>query len=185
MRARTTVTADALHTQRTHARFLVEEKTHYLLVVKANQPELHRRLRPLPWKDTTARRYDRETGHGRKETRVTRALTITGLRLDFLQRLSRLTRSQWTIENRLHFVTLRATGHRNIAARLRHASYEPSTPPARPAGPSLTNTPTRSPDMIRSPIERPFQASTEAHSVASAPETRESPLTSRQGAFSE
>ncbi|MDH6122831.1 hypothetical protein ABH930_007132 [Kitasatospora sp. GAS204A] len=55
-----TVTADSLHTQRTHARFLVEEnKAHYLLVVKANQPELHRRLRSLPWKDVTARRYVR------------------------------------------------------------------------------------------------------------------------------
>ncbi|MFF0628822.1 transposase [Streptomyces sp. NPDC004296] len=45
-----TVTADALHTQRAHARLLVDEKkAHYLLVVKANQPELHRRLRSLPW----------------------------------------------------------------------------------------------------------------------------------------
>ncbi|MGW7064618.1 ISAs1 family transposase [Streptomyces sp. NPDC054904] len=69
-----TVTADALHTQRDHARFLVEDKkAHYLLVVKANQRELHRRLRSLPWKDVTARRYDREIGHGRRETRATRA----------------------------------------------------------------------------------------------------------------
>ncbi|MEV1062573.1 transposase [Streptomyces sp. NPDC050263] len=79
-----TVTADALHTQRAHARFLVEEKkAHYLLVVKANQPELHRRLRSLPWKDVTARRHDREIGHGRREIRVTRALTVTDLGLDF------------------------------------------------------------------------------------------------------
>lgn len=79
-----TVTADALHTQRGHARFLVEEKrAHYLLVVKANQPGLHRQLRSLPWKDVTARRYDREIGHGRKETRVTRVLTVTSLDLDF------------------------------------------------------------------------------------------------------
>ncbi|MDH6580884.1 ISAs1 family transposase [Kitasatospora sp. MAP5-34] len=193
-----TVTADALHTQRAHARFLVEEKkAHYLLVVKANQPGLHQQLRSLPWKDVTARRYDRETGHGRKETRVTRALTVTGLGLDFPhavqaarilrhrtdlktgtvsrqtiyaitdltsqqaspQRLGRLARSQWTIENRLHFVrdttfaedaskirtghgpenmatlrnlainTLRQHGHRNIAAGLRRASYEPFSRP--------------------------------------------------------
>ncbi|MFD5463946.1 ISAs1 family transposase [Kitasatospora sp. NPDC127059] len=193
-----TVTADALHTQRAHVRFLVEEKkAHYLLVVKANQPELHRRLRSLPWKEVTARHYDREAGHGRKETRVTRALTVTDLDLDFPhavqaarilryrtdlktgivsrqtiyaitdltshqaspQRLGRLARSQWTIENRLHFVrdtafredtskirtghgpenmatlrnlainTLRRHGHRNIAAGLRHASYEPFSRP--------------------------------------------------------
>ncbi|MFE6502401.1 transposase [Kitasatospora sp. NPDC057738] len=64
------VTADALYTQRTHVRFLVEEKkAHYLLVVKAEQPELHRRLRSLPWKDVTAHRYDRKIGHDRRETR--------------------------------------------------------------------------------------------------------------------
>ncbi|GAB2711324.1 hypothetical protein GCM10010442_34220 [Kitasatospora kifunensis] len=60
-----------------------EKKAHCLLVVKANQPELHSRLRSLPWKGVTARRYDREVSHGRKETRATRALTITGLDLAF------------------------------------------------------------------------------------------------------
>lgn len=75
------------------------------------------------------------------------------------QRLGRLARSEWTIENRLHFVrdttfaedaskirtghgpenmatlrnlavnTLRAAGHHNIAAGLRHTSYEPFTRP--------------------------------------------------------
>ncbi|WP_308303843.1 ISAs1 family transposase [Streptomyces sp. CB02959] len=193
-----TVTADALHTQRAHARFLVDEKkAHYLLVVKANQPELHRRLRSLPWKDVTARRYDREIGHGRRETRVTRALTVTDLGLDFPhaaqavrilrhrtdrttgtvsrqtvyaitdltshqaspQRLGQLARSQRTIENRFHFVrdttfaedaskirtghgpenmstlrnlainALHAAGLRNIAAGIRHVSYEPFTRP--------------------------------------------------------
>lgn len=193
-----TVTADALHTQRGHVRFLVEEKkAHYLLVVKANLPGLHRRLRSLPWKGVTARRYDREIGHGRKETRVTRALTVTDLGLDFPhavqavrllrhrtdlksgrcsrqtvyaitdltshqaspQHLGHLVRSQWTIEYRLHFVrdttfgedaskihtghgpenmatlrnlainTLRQLGHRNIAAGLRHVSYDPFNRP--------------------------------------------------------
>lgn len=80
-----TVTADALHTQRKHARFIVEDKkAHYLLLVKANQPETFRQLRSLPWTQATARRYDREKGHGRKETRTTRALTVTDLELDFL-----------------------------------------------------------------------------------------------------
>ncbi|MCX5426179.1 ISAs1 family transposase [Streptomyces sp. NBC_00078] len=189
-----TVTADALHTQRAHARFLVEEKqAHFLLVIKANQPSLLRQLRALPWKHATARRYDRETGHGRKETRATRALTVTDLGLDFPhavqavkilrhrtdirtckvtrqtvyaltdltarqaspQRLGQLARSQWVIENRLHFVrdttfaedaskirtgygpqnmatlrsfainVLRAAGHANIAAGIREMSYEP------------------------------------------------------------
>ena len=191
-----TVTADALHTQREHARFLVEDKkAHYLLLVKANQPGLFRQLRSLPWTQATARRYDRETGHGRKETRTTRALTVTDLGLDFPhavqaakilrhrtdlrsgkvtrqtvyaltdltarqaspQRLGQLARSQWVIENRLHFVRdttftedaskirtghgpdnmatlrrfainqLRAAGHPNIAAGLREMSYQPGS----------------------------------------------------------
>lgn len=78
------VTADALHTQRDHARWLVEVKNaHYLMVVKGNQPTLHAALKALPWKKVTARRYDRERGHGRRETRSIRTLTVTGLGLDF------------------------------------------------------------------------------------------------------
>ncbi|MCX4775379.1 ISAs1 family transposase [Streptomyces sp. NBC_01264] len=66
----TTVTADALHTQREHAKWLVEvKKAHYLFVVKGNQPNLHAALKALPWKEVTARRYDRGRGHGRHETR--------------------------------------------------------------------------------------------------------------------
>ncbi|MFD1277695.1 ISAs1 family transposase [Streptomyces kaempferi] len=80
----TVVTADALHTQREHAKWLVEvKKAHYLLVVKGNQPTLHTALKSLPWKEVTARRYDREAGHGRRETRSVRTLTVTGLGLDF------------------------------------------------------------------------------------------------------
>ena len=59
------------------------KKAHYLLVVKRNQPTLHDTLRSLPWKEVTARRYDREAGHGRRETRSVRTLTVTGLGLDF------------------------------------------------------------------------------------------------------
>ncbi|WP_444545301.1 ISAs1 family transposase [Streptomyces candidus] len=72
--------------QREHAKWLVEVKdAHYLLVVKGNQPKLHEAVRALPWKEVTARRYDRERGHGRRETRSIRTLTVTvtGLALDF------------------------------------------------------------------------------------------------------
>jgi predicted transposase YbfD/YdcC len=77
------VTADALHTHRGHARWLVEKKAHYVLVVKRNQPALHDALRHLPWKEMTARAYEREAGHGRRETHSVRALTVTDLHLDF------------------------------------------------------------------------------------------------------
>jgi DDE_Tnp_1-associated/Transposase DDE domain len=46
------VTADALHTQREHADWLVTQKhAAYLLIVKANQPSLHHQLATLPWRD--------------------------------------------------------------------------------------------------------------------------------------
>lgn len=46
----TVITADALHTQREHADRLVTHKhADYLLLVKANQPNLHCQLQRLPW----------------------------------------------------------------------------------------------------------------------------------------
>ena len=45
------VTADALHTQRAHASFLVSRHADYVLVVKANQPALHAQLAWLPWRE--------------------------------------------------------------------------------------------------------------------------------------
>ncbi|MCN9243979.1 ISAs1 family transposase [Streptomyces sp. RY43-2] len=79
-----TVTADALHTQRAHAHFLIEQKqAHYAFTVKKNQPTLHAQLKTLPWHEATAKFYDRSHGHGRLETRVVQALTVTGLGIDF------------------------------------------------------------------------------------------------------
>ncbi|MGW3742118.1 ISAs1 family transposase [Streptomyces sp. NPDC005146] len=189
-----TVTADALHTQRDHARFLVEvKKAHYAFTVKRNQKGLYEQLRTLPWGKATAKFYDRSIGHGRLETRVVQALTVTDLGVDFPhaaqvakivrhrtsvrtgkrtretvyvitdltsrlaspERIAKIVRSQWVIENRLHFVRdtafredaskvrtghgpenmatlrsfainqLRAAGHTNIAAGLREMSLHP------------------------------------------------------------
>ena len=48
----TVVTADALHTQREHAEWLVTvEEAAYVLVMKANQPTLHGQLKALPWRE--------------------------------------------------------------------------------------------------------------------------------------
>ncbi|MFF6980269.1 ISAs1 family transposase [Streptomyces sp. NPDC008343] len=194
--AGTVVTADALHTQRDHALFLVEvKKTHYAFTVKKNQPTLHERLRTLPWERATAKFYDRSQGHGRRETRVVQVLTIDDLdfphaaqvaritrhrtspktgkrtretvyvitdltsRQASPEKIARLVRSQWVIENRLHFIRdvtfdedrsqvrtghgpenmttlrslainkLREHGHTNIAVGLREMSYEPIARP--------------------------------------------------------
>lgn len=70
------ISADALHTQRGHARYLRERGGHYLLTVKANQPTLLRRLRALPWAQIDIANRQKARGHGRVETR---AITVVSL----------------------------------------------------------------------------------------------------------
>ncbi|MGW2207385.1 ISAs1 family transposase [Streptomyces sp. NPDC001774] len=87
------ITADALHTQRETARFLVEgKKAHSLLTVKLNQPALHDRCRRLPWEKATAKYYDRTEGHGRKETRVIQVLTVSHLDFPHARQAARVIR---------------------------------------------------------------------------------------------
>jgi predicted transposase YbfD/YdcC len=88
------VTADALHTQREHAEFLVsEKKAHYILVVKKNQPGLHAQLRTLPWRDIPAVHRQRDRGHGREEQRTLQAATVTaGLAFPHAAQAIRITR---------------------------------------------------------------------------------------------
>lgn len=66
------VTADALHTQRSHATYLVEKRrADYLLIVKANQPNLFTQLDSLDW-DTPSMHTNENKGHGRLERRTIR-----------------------------------------------------------------------------------------------------------------
>jgi predicted transposase YbfD/YdcC len=79
------VTADALHTQREHARWLVEEKNAgYVFTVKKNQPRLYRQLKALPWTKIPIQDETSTRGHGRYDIRRLQAITCTGaLALDF------------------------------------------------------------------------------------------------------
>lgn len=90
------VTADALHAQRDHATFLVEDKkAHYAFTVKRNQPTLYERLRTLPWTKVRCCYYDRTKGHGRRDTRVIKVLTISeldGLDFPHAAQVARVTR---------------------------------------------------------------------------------------------
>ncbi|MDF5759386.1 ISAs1 family transposase [Spongiactinospora sp. TRM90649] len=63
------ITADALHTQAEHARQIVAAGGHFLFIVKANQPTLHRRLKALPWREAVLNDRTNERGHGRREIR--------------------------------------------------------------------------------------------------------------------
>ncbi|HEX5401287.1 MAG TPA: ISAs1 family transposase [Pseudonocardiaceae bacterium] len=66
------VTADALHTQRAHARHLVEDLgADYVLTVKDNQPTLFAQLDALPWTDIPVHTTENK-GHGRVERRTIR-----------------------------------------------------------------------------------------------------------------
>jgi predicted transposase YbfD/YdcC len=73
------ITADAMHTQRDHASFLVDRGADYLLVVKANQPTLHGQLASLPWRTIPVMDRTREHGHGRIEVRTLKVAAVAGL----------------------------------------------------------------------------------------------------------
>jgi predicted transposase YbfD/YdcC len=70
------ITADALHTQREHVADLHARGTHWVLTVKGNQPKLRRQLAGLPWKQVQQAHRSTETGHGRREIRVLKVVTI-------------------------------------------------------------------------------------------------------------
>ncbi len=70
------ITADALHTQRATADYIVSRGAHYILTVKNNQRNLRKRLKALPWKQVPVLATDRERGHGRTATRRVKATEI-------------------------------------------------------------------------------------------------------------
>ncbi|MER5430308.1 ISAs1 family transposase [Streptomyces sp. NPDC002588] len=74
------VTFDALHSQTSHARFLIEDKhAHYIALIKGNQPILHRWLKTLPWREVPLLHKTRATAHGRDEIRRIKAAAVTGI----------------------------------------------------------------------------------------------------------
>jgi predicted transposase YbfD/YdcC len=69
------ITADAMQTQREHARWLTQDKdAFYLVPVLGNQPGLYARLDALPWEDTPVTAATMEVNRGRVETRTIRVL---------------------------------------------------------------------------------------------------------------
>jgi len=71
------VTADAMHTQREHAEFLVTQKNAgYILIVKKNQPGLYAQIKNLPWRAIPAADRQRHRGHGREESRTIKTATV-------------------------------------------------------------------------------------------------------------
>jgi predicted transposase YbfD/YdcC len=74
------ITADAMHCQRDHVAYLAERGAHWILTVKGNQPHLHAQLRALPWKAVPDGDRVDDRGHGRREIRTIKILTVaTGI----------------------------------------------------------------------------------------------------------
>lgn len=70
------VTADALHTQREHADYLLGRGAHYLFTVKGNQPKLHTQLKALPWRDIPTVDVTSGKGRGRTEPRTVKTTAV-------------------------------------------------------------------------------------------------------------
>lgn len=70
------ITADALHVQIGHADYLHRRGADFILTVTANQPGLLNELTSLPWRDVPASRSRIEQGHGRRERRSIKLLTV-------------------------------------------------------------------------------------------------------------
>jgi predicted transposase YbfD/YdcC len=143
--------ADALHAQTDHAEQVTARGAHLMVPVKGNQPTLFAQLKALPWAQVPVGDRRHDVGHGRRETRTVKAVTVAtpgGLAFPHAEQAVRITRtrvikgkttretahlvvslpaedaqpadlgtwarSEWHIENRVHYVrdvTLREDAH--------------------------------------------------------------------------
>ncbi|MGC5665101.1 ISAs1 family transposase [Micromonospora sp. WMMD723] len=91
------IVADALHTQVAHARAVAAAGGDLYVSVKANQPTLYAQLKRLPWAQVPIGDQHRDTGHGRRETRTVKALTLQtpgGIGFPHAQQAVRITRTR-------------------------------------------------------------------------------------------
>jgi predicted transposase YbfD/YdcC len=73
----TVVTADALHCQRDHVTYLAQRGAHWILTAKGNQPTLHQQLAGLPWQHVPVADRTTDRGHGRREIRTLKILSVS------------------------------------------------------------------------------------------------------------
>jgi predicted transposase YbfD/YdcC len=117
--------ADALHAQTIHTNNLADRGAALFVTVKANQRRLHDRLRALPWPDVPVGDRTRDRGHGRRETRTLKAVTVAtpaGLGFPHAAQAVRITRTR-----RMNDKTTRETAYLIV------------TLPAQDAGPADLN----------------------------------------------
>ena len=102
----TVVTADALHCQRDHVLYLAERGAHWILTVKENQPSLHRQLAALPWRAVPDADRDTARGHGRREIRTLKVLSVsTGIGFPNAAQAMQIRRRRRRIDQPQRFTT--------------------------------------------------------------------------------
>lgn len=92
--------ADALHTQVGHANEIAARGAHLLIPAKGNQPKLFAQLKTLPWAQVPIGHQTRDAGHGRRETRTVKAITLHtpgGIGFPHAQQAVRITRTRTAI----------------------------------------------------------------------------------------
>jgi predicted transposase YbfD/YdcC len=91
------IVADALHAQTAHARDVAERGAHLLVAIKANQPTALAQLKALPWAQLPPGDRTRDRGHGRRETRTVKTVTVGtpgGLTFPHAAQAVRITRTR-------------------------------------------------------------------------------------------
>jgi predicted transposase YbfD/YdcC len=102
----TLITADALHCQREHATYLAERGANWILTVKGNQPHLHDQLAALPWRAVPDATRDTDRGHGRREIRTLKILTVsTGIDFPHATQALQIRRRRRRIDQPKRFTT--------------------------------------------------------------------------------
>ncbi|WP_345129112.1 ISAs1 family transposase [Dactylosporangium darangshiense] len=112
--------ADALHTQTSHANEIAARGAHLLVQVKRNQPTLYGQLKTLPWPQIPAGDRTRDRGHGRRETRTVKAVTLHtpgGIAFPHAQQAVRVTRTRTTTSGK----TSRETAYLTVSLPAIHA----------------------------------------------------------------
>ena len=94
--------ADAMHTQVNHANEIAARGAYLLIPVKGNRPTLHAQLKTLPWAQIPIGHQTRDHGHGRRETRTVKAVTVTtpgGIGFPHAEQAVRITRTRTLTNN--------------------------------------------------------------------------------------
>ena len=102
----TVITVDALHCQRDHVTYLAERGADWILTVKGNQPTLHQQLAGLPWRAVPDATRDTGRGHGRREIRTLKILTVsTGIDFPHAAQAIQIRRRRHRLDQPKRFTT--------------------------------------------------------------------------------